>query len=732
MTWTAEPPVPPVRSPLAVLLSRFPRVTETFILREVTELERQGQPVVLAPLLREHPPVIHRQAIPWMERAEWIPFLSPAVLAANLRALLRRPGRYLALLARLVAGTALSPGMLVRTLALFPKSVHLAEVLAQRGVTHVHAHFATHPTTAALVVRELAAVPFSFTVHAHDLFVDRALLGWKLRAARFVRTISRFNRDFIAARHPEAAGKLRVVHAGVEQERYGRAGGREPADRRASPGGCRLLCVAALEPYKGIGVLIEALDLLRGRPGEGGPEVRCEVLGEGRERRRLEAEIARRGLGGVVRLTGAVPEEEVARRLAAADAFTLPSVVAPNGQMEGIPVALMEALAAGLPAVASDLSGIPELVEDGVTGLLVPPGDPEALAAALARVAGDPALARRLGEAGRRRVAEGFSLETTVGELLRHLDSERTAGERSGGGTGAAGVATGASDPALPAPVRDLLVEAGLDPGRAAVRRLHRRRDSEVWELEVPGAAGAPREVVAKLQRSRPGESAPAAERARREHALLERLHAASNGNRFGVPRPIGLVVGGDGDDGAGIGALLMARAGGRPLDELIRRRRLGWRPLEPAFAAAGAWLRWLQGVLGTDRRHGDLWPGNLWVAEGGGPGEAAGSAAPEAVPGVQGIDFEGSGPGTPWDDAAYFLVHTETYFRWPVPGWGRRFARLEAAFLAGFLGAPPSEADRADLAAARRGVEQELARRVHTADPAAGKRTESAPEGGR
>lgn len=641
------------RYPVAVLLSRFPRVTETFILREVIELERQGQPVVLVPLIREHPPVVHPEARPWLERMLYVPFVSRAVLASNLRTLLTRPATYLGLLARLVAGLIRSPVALAKTLLLFPKGVHLAARLAATGVVHLHAHFATFPATTALIIRELAGIPYSVTVHAHDIFVDRAMLGTKLRRARFVRAISRFNRDFLARLYPEVADRLEVIHVGVDPDAYA---GAPPA---AGEPPRRLLCVASLEPYKGIGVLLDAVDRLRRR----GYPVTCEVVGEGSLRCRLEAEIARRDLAGAFTLRGALEQAEVSRRLAASELFVLPSVVAPDGQMEGIPVALMEAAAVGLPTVASELSGIPELIEDGVTGLLVPPGDAVALGGAIARLLEAPALARRLGEAGRRRVEEAFCLSETVRQLRERLQAEPPATPPD-----AAGDAVGAR--ALEAALEhlDLSAEVGI-------RRCHRRADSVVWELLLPvprdgGAADTPRELIVKAQRPRCGQSAPPSARACREHALLERLDGAAAGGRLGVPRPLALLA----DPATDLGVVILERARGRRLDELIRERR--WRrsgSLAVPFAAAGAWLRWFGEVVGPDRRHGDYWPGNVFV-----DGHR-----------VEVIDLEGSRPGRLGDDAAYFLEHARRYFRYP--GLGRRFRALEAAFLAGFRGEGPT-----------------------------------------
>ncbi|HUO85873.1 MAG TPA: glycosyltransferase, partial [Thermoanaerobaculia bacterium] len=456
-------PVPPplsarVRRPVAVLLSRFPLITETFILREIEELERQGQPVVLVPLIREHSEVVHREAEPWIGRAVFTPWISPGVAAAFLRQAARRPLRLLATALRLVAGAAGSPPMLWRSLALFPKAVLLAERLEGAGVGHLHAHYATHPATVALIAGRLSGLGFSFTVHAHDLFVDRHLLAWKLREAAFVRVISRFNRDLIAELHPWAAGKLVVVHVGVECGGEDRIATPEEADEPL------VLCVAALKEYKGIAVLIEACRLLR----ESGARFRCEVIGSGPLEPELAAQIEAAGLAGLVHLVGSMRQDQVARRMSAASIVVQPSVVAADGQMEGIPVASMEALAAGRPLVASRLSGIPELVVDGETGLLVPPGDPGALAAAIRRLLADPLLAARLGEAGRRRVAHDFELAGTAAALLRELDRHRLA----------------------PTAEAAELAVAAAPGGGVGLVRFRRGRDAAVAEVLVPRTEG--------------------------------------------------------------------------------------------------------------------------------------------------------------------------------------------------------------------------------------------------
>lgn len=602
------------RRAVAVMVSRFPLVTETFILRELIEIERQGQPVLLVPMLREHPRVVHEEAKPWVERALYTPYMSAAIL----RALLRRPLRCLALLARLVAGSISSPGMLARTLALFPKSVWLAGELEAQGIRHVHAHFATHPATMAMIVSELTGIGFSITAHAHDIFVDQTLLRMKMRRAKFIRAISKFNREFLARLDPQSAEKIHVIHVGIEPERYGpsssspdaaRGGGEEPL----------LLSVAAFKPYKGLPVLIDAC----ARLAEEGVRFRCEVIGDGPQRGEIEARIGAYGLGDRIVLTGNLPQHEVAGRMRRATLMVLPSVVAPDGQMEGIPVALMEAMAAEVPVIATALSGIPELVQDGTTGLLVQPGDPAALAAAIRRLLDDRAHAAALARAGSEKVRAEFVLSSTVQQLVHALDRVNEA-------------------PAL-TPSELALIAAD---GHLGVRRVHQRQDSRVLEISAAG-----NEWIVKSQIARAGQSRPPAERARHEFEILQRLSAIG-----AAPRP--LRVAGE--------AILMERAAGTALDRMIRDGRSSPQQLVPAFRAAGRWLRRFQTAM-PGMQHGDLWPGNVFA-----DGER-----------VQVIDYEGVRPGSPERDVENFLNMTRKFFA--RPQHRRNFRIVRDAFLEGY-----------------------------------------------
>lgn len=426
MSSAAELPMTDDRAPrtrprgaVAVLMSRFPAVTETFILREMIELERQGQPVRLVPMLKDSPPVIHDAAKPWTGRALYTRFVSPSIAFANLVMLIRHPIAYVTLLLRLLAGTILSPEIFVRTLALWPKSVFLARQLEREGIRHIHAHYATHPATMALVISKLSSITFSFTVHAHDIFVNRRLLRWKLRETRFVRAISDFNRRFLEELYPrEASGKIDVIHVGIEPHTYERTAAKLGAPSMTETP--RILCVAAHKPYKGLPVLIEACAKLR----DEGLVFQCNVVGHGPMRDELQSLITTRGLEHIVHLLGARSQDDVAKMMAEATLFALPSIVAADGQMEGIPVALMEAMASGRAVVSTAISGIPELIEHGVNGLLVPPGDVELFAEAIRTLLRDRERAAEMGRMGQAKVRAEFDIEQCVAELCARLERE--------------------------------------------------------------------------------------------------------------------------------------------------------------------------------------------------------------------------------------------------------------------------------------------------------------------
>ncbi len=403
---------PMQRPRIAYVMSRFPKLSETFVLREVLALERAGVTVDVYPLLRHREPVTHPEAQPLVDRANYHPFLSWRIAGAQVRLLRADPGRYLKTLWAVMRGTWGSANFFFGALAIFPKTALFAAEMKGAGVTHVHAHFANHPAAAAFIIHRLSGIPYSFTAHGSDLHVDRTMLPAKTAAARFVVAISEFNRALIIDTcGPWAAEKIRVIHCGVDAESF------TPVPNERTDSHLHVACVASLEPIKGHTHLIEALRIVADR----GIEFTCELLGDGPERDAVARQITEADLAGRVRLLGARPTSDVVALLRRANVFALTSFPTARGQREGIPVALMEAMAAELPVVTSATGGIPELVEHDRAGFVVEPGNVGAIADALTRLARESGTRRDMGREGRRAVECEFDLETnarTLAELF--------------------------------------------------------------------------------------------------------------------------------------------------------------------------------------------------------------------------------------------------------------------------------------------------------------------------
>ena len=396
---------PRADGPIAYLTGEYPRASHTFIQREVAALRRLGLHVETCTVRRAPPgELIGPEEV--AAQAETFHVLDTAkrplrLISDHLAALLRAPGAYAGAL-RLALRTG-RPGLngLLRQVFYFAEAGVLARHLAQRGIVHLHNHFADSSANLAMITARMAGLPFSFTLHGPaELFEPQSWrLDEKIARARFTVCISHFARSQAMLFSDRAHwDRLHVVHCGVEPERYQAAAPQGPADS------LHLLFVGRLAAIKGVYVLLEALaraDL---------PGACLAVVGDGAERPALEREAARLGLD--VRFLGFRGQAEVAAALAQADALVLPSFA------EGVPVVLMEAMASARPVIATRVGGVAELVADGQSGLLVAPGDPAALAQALRRLAGMPAAARaQMGARGRAAVRAEFDVDRQARRL---------------------------------------------------------------------------------------------------------------------------------------------------------------------------------------------------------------------------------------------------------------------------------------------------------------------------
>jgi glycosyltransferase involved in cell wall biosynthesis len=393
---------------IAYMMSYFPKLTETFVLDEILEMERRGIAVEIFPLMGECTGVMHPEAVPLVARARFRPMINGRIALDNLRCLVRRPLRYLGTLATLVTANRTSLRFLLGAVAVFPKACSIALEMRSLGIRHVHAHFASHPAAAAFVVGRMADIPWSFTAHGSDLHREQSMLREKASEAAFVVAISEYNRHFILESvGANFADKVEVIHCGVESDRFSRVPPRH--------GPLQISCVGTLHEVKGQHYLLQACALLRDR----GIDFVCNLIGDGPDRDELEQQAAALGITEQVIFHGACEREQVSALLTRMHIAVAPSVPTEDGRREGIPVALMEAAACGLPLVASRLSGIPELVRDGETGYLTDPGDIEGLADAIDRVARAPALGLRLGGEARHRQEVDFNLPINVAKLER-------------------------------------------------------------------------------------------------------------------------------------------------------------------------------------------------------------------------------------------------------------------------------------------------------------------------
>lgn len=393
--------VAPLR--IAYLVGEYPAVSHTFILREVAALRAKGMDILTCSIRRTGPEH-HRGPAERAEAKATFNVLPEAMrparmLGAQMRAL-REPRRYLGALRR--AWQMRGPGLraAIYQLFYFLEAVVLARHLQDRGVTHLHAHFAQASCTVALLAARLADIPFSFTLHGPADFTDPKAwrLSDKIADARFVACISHYCRSQAMLVSPhEHWSRLHIVHCGVEPDRY----------LAGPPEGQGMLFVGRLAAAKGVPILIDAMTRIR----ETCPDAQLTLVGDGPDRARLEEMTRQQGLADCVTFTGYRSQDEVAEILAGSALFVLPSFA------EGVPVVLMEAMAAGRPVVTTRIAGIPELVEDGVSGRIVPPGDVDAFAQAVVDILTAPDSIAAMGRQGRAKVEAEFDIEAEAARL---------------------------------------------------------------------------------------------------------------------------------------------------------------------------------------------------------------------------------------------------------------------------------------------------------------------------
>jgi len=347
--------------------------------------------------------VIHREAQHWIKKAIFTPYFSFEILLSLIKAVFSVPVKFFAAFFLIIYHNLTSLNFLLRAILLFPKSVHIAMQAKKMGIDHFHAHFATHPALVAWIIKYLTGISYSVTIHAHDIFIRKTMLAEKLGQAKFIVSISEFNKRFVSQEISNSLlQKIQIVHCGIRPDAYSR----NSTFRSKCDSEYQIISIGSLQEYKGQIFLIQACSILR----ESEINFHCHIIGEGELRPVLEAAIRDYGLERQVTLHGGLPQEEVAGHLVRGNCYVQPSIIAKNKKMEGIPVSIMEAMAARLPVVASRISGIPEIVIHNRTGILVEEKDPKELAEAIVFLYQNPAKAEAMVKSASQLVENQFNL----------------------------------------------------------------------------------------------------------------------------------------------------------------------------------------------------------------------------------------------------------------------------------------------------------------------------------
>ena len=401
---------------VAYVVRSWPRLSQTFVLNEILALERIGVGVTLFAMSRSDEAVVQPQVAEVRAPVHHLDEGPLRRAGAHLEVATASPWRYLRTLAFALTGRRLLGGYTQSgALAAFDRAVLVAARLGvRRGrpPVHLHAHFAHDPALVGLLAHRLTGSTFSFTAHARDLYqIPAAALRGRVREATTVVTCCRANLEHIV----EVAGEgapVELIYHGVDLEWF------HPSAARPQHPVPLVVSVGRLVEKKGFDDLLRACALLV----QGGAVFRCDIYGDGPCRGRLEALRDSLGLGDVVAFRGQRTQAELVRAYQEADVFALTPRLTEDGDRDGVPNVLVEAMACGIPVVSTVVGGVAELVDDGCDGLLAPAGDSAAIAARLGSLLGDAELRRRLGGSAARSASrfDRASAATRLAELFAH------------------------------------------------------------------------------------------------------------------------------------------------------------------------------------------------------------------------------------------------------------------------------------------------------------------------
>ena len=401
-----------MKDKIAYLAPEIPALTATFVTGELLEMEKQGFSVLPISVHRPHPPATGKEATRLSRVTCYLYDRSSfSLLLSHIKRLISHPIKYAQSVA-LLTGDLIRVGPFSRTAAglcyRWANASLLADTLSANRCEHLHTHFAHIPTDLAMYASSMGGVPFSFTAHANDLFERGWLLKEKVKRAAFAATISEFNLQYLTSRGAQGSD-IHVIRCGVNPELFEA----RPPKKAATPP--LLGTIGRMVGKKGFPHLIKACALLKRQ----GIPFHLEIAGDGPMGGALKQSVSDLDLTSEITFKGAMAHGDVPGWLATLDAFVLPCRRDAAGDMDGIPVVLMEAMASGVPVVSTAISGIPELIEDGTSGLLTEPENSDALAEAMKRITKDPALAKKLTLNARGKVEAEFHQEANAAALAR-------------------------------------------------------------------------------------------------------------------------------------------------------------------------------------------------------------------------------------------------------------------------------------------------------------------------
>ena len=390
---------------IGYILRKFPVLSETFILNEILALEARGVAINIFSLARTNDPKFHQDLPRLKALISYVPEIGElGTLLRHGRKAARRFGRaYWRTL-----GYCLRQGR-PKLLWQFLQACYVANEAWRLKLTHLHAHFATEPSIVAFLASRITGISYSFTAHAMDIYkeeINKKALVKRIDGARFVVTVSDFNKQYLTSLANGAAAKIYRIYNGIDLDRFSAKG-------IAPRNPFTVLCVARLVEKKGLPILLEACRSLRDQC----TEFQCLIIGKGRLRPHLQELIQEWGLGAHVRLLGPLTQMEVLRHYCAAHIFVLPCIIGSDGNRDGLPVVIVEALAFGLPVVSTPVTGIPEVVRDSHNGLIVPSGDAAALANAIKSLIDNSSLYEHLRDNARQSVSDKFDMRQTAETL---------------------------------------------------------------------------------------------------------------------------------------------------------------------------------------------------------------------------------------------------------------------------------------------------------------------------